>query len=1000
MKERAKLSNKKAVSRLFSLAIVLSIVLIFGEFLCGYKFFMFNDVGSDTLNQYYPYYVSLVSRIREGTFGVWNNQHALGTSLINNVSQTLDLFGLVVIIPGIIGGVGTIKYMLVIMQITKILASAYLCRMYLRMFNISEVASCLGAYLYAFNGYLMLWGQHYILGTGSVYLVLILFFLEKSIRERDYKWKVFLSFFVTISMIYSYYITYMILMFCGIYFIIRILYPDGIRSWRVRIKMAISILGAVVIGIMLAGIVLVPSAAYLFNSSSRLDSDVSLISRFMEYFFSVLPLNCIGQMASRLMSNNLLYIDGEALPGWGNYYEMPTVFYTVFILMIFTQFISWIITNMRKEYNKSIYYLFCIFIAGFIMLNEGISMAFNGFAYPQGRYMFVIIPVFALMTGVVWSECIEKFRISIWGVVCGLFGSGLVLVYSYLRASEDVKNYNIVYGILILAFSSLLVYISRNKVHRKKAVLALLVLFMVTTIMDSYITNNQRNCVTKADFVQENGYDMKVNSTLAALDYLKQNDVSVYRVEKNYVDFSNFADPLLEGYGSVTDYNSTVNRNVASFYNHLYSSANYLSAFRKFSLINKTDSIPVQLLNVKYYLSRSPQSYEGFEYVNTVAGIHIYKNRYAETIARWYTQTISKDECEEMLEEDRKTFVLDTVIVDRENDIFHSEVNEKAEIGMFTETASGCIEGSIKTSQSGILMLTIPDQQGWEVYVNGDRKDIINTNYGFIGVVLEPGNYEIKAVYTIPYLKEGLFVSLAGIVLFVLEIAVGIFWKYNKKGEVAVEQTGQCERLEIVTETSSNQKRKVMLTIIILICLLGALMLCKLKSDSGMGFETTIEVDGDMVLYDGVDYSPVYDFQYYVSHYEDIKEAYGDDEEAAFRHFVESGMSEGRQASENFNVISYIYQYQDLRRVFGNDLKLYYRHYAECGFAEGRIAIGCLEMQDFVTEYDGVDYSDVYDYNYYVRHYKDVRDAYGYDDLAVLTQFVKYGMKMGRKGCK
>ena len=177
-------------------------------------------------------------------------------------------------------------------------------------------------------------------------------------------------------------------------------------------------------------------------------------------------------------------------------------------------------------------------------------------------------------------------------------------------------------------------------------------------------------------------------------------------------------------------------------------------------------------------------------------------------------------------------------------------------------------------------------------------------------------------------------------------------------------------------------------------------MLCKLKSDSGMGFETTIEVDGDMVLYDGVDYSPVYDFQYYVSHYEDIKEAYGDDEEAAFRHFVESGMSEGRQASENFNVISYIYQYQDLRRVFGNDLKLYYRHYAECGFAEGRIAIGCLEMQDFVTEYDGVDYSDVYDYNYYVRHYKDVRDAYGYDDLAVLTQFVKYGMKMGRKGCK
>ena len=996
----ARLRDRKVILGAFSLALILSIVFIFGDFLCGNKFFMFNDVGSDTLNQYYPFYISLISRIKDGTFGVWNSQHALGTSMINNVSQTLDPFGLIVIIPGLIAGIETVKYMLVIMQIAKILASAYLCRIYLKLFNISEVAACLSAYLYAFNGYLMLWGQHYIMGTGSVYLVLILFFLESSIRKRQHKWKAFLSVSVMFSMIYSYYMTYMILMFCGMYFIVRIFYPGDVMTWLGRIKMSVSILIAVLSGIMLSGVILLPSAAYLFNSSSRLNSGSSLVSRFFGYFFSISPLNHIGQTVSRLISNNLLYIDGNALPGWGNYYEMPTVFYTIFIFMIFTQFIAWIIRNISKEYNKAVYYIFCVCACIFFMFNRGISMAFNGFAYPQGRYMFVIIPMFALMTGIVWSECIEKARISICGVICGISVSIFILMYSFFKASVEVKNYSIVYGILVLTFAGTLIYIVRNKIHRELAFLVLLGLFLTTTIMDNYITNNQRNCVTKEDFLQENGYDMKVNSTLTALDYLKQNDKSVYRVEKNYIDFTKYGDPVLEGYGSITDYNSTVNRNVADFYNHLYSSANYLAAFRAFSYKNKTDVIPLQMLNVKYYLSRSPRNYDEFEYVDTVDGIYIYKSKYAESIARWYEQTISKDECEEMLEEDRKTFVLDMAIVEGESEVLGSGEDRKAEIGTFTETASGHIEGNIKVSQSGLLMLAIPDQQGWTVYANGNQQDIINTNYGFIGVKLNPGDYKIEAVYVIPYLKEGMIVSLFGGILFVLQLAFSAFIARTNEQEVMLGQSKQLNSVETASEGSNRSKVTVSFVLVIMICLIGGVMFYKVKKSSEMNSRVDIEVDGDTVVYEGIDYSPVYNFEYYIRHYKDIEEAYSDDEEAAFRHFVEYGMSEGRQANENFDVVSYIYQYQDLRRVFGNDLKLYYKHYAEHGYIEGRIATGCSEMQDYLTELDGVDYSDVYDYNYYVKRYEDVRDAYGYDDLAVLTQFVKYGMKMGRKGCQ
>lgn len=49
-------------------------------------------------------------------------------------------------------------------------------------------------------------------------------------------------------------------------------------------------------------------------------------------------------------------------------------------------------------------------------------------------------------------------------------------------------------------------------------------------------------------------------------------------------------------------------------------------------------------------------------------------------------------------------------------------------------------------------------------------------------------------------------------------------------------------------------------------------------------------------------------------------------------------MSEGRRASEEFDVNVYKRNYSDLRSAFGNDLKSYYMHYMTNGKAEGRTA--------------------------------------------------------------
>lgn len=166
-----------------------------------------------------------------------------------------------------------------------------------------------------------------------------------------------------------------------------------------------------------------------------------------------------------------------------------------------------------------------------------------------------------------------------------------------------------------------------------------------------------------------------------------------------------------------------------------------------------------------------------------------------------------------------------------------------------------------------------------------------------------------------------------------------------------------------------------------------------------------------ITVYEGVDYAPVYDYNYYITKHPDVYAAFGNDENAVLGHFVKWGMMEGRQAKAKFNVHSYKNLYEDLRSAFGTDLKAYYKHYIEYGESEGRIATGSetagtnqggslgSNMNNSAgakTVYDGIDYSAVYDYSYYIKNHPDVYAVFGNDQTAVLKHFVECGMKEGR----
>lgn len=96
----------------------------------------------------------------------------------------------------------------------------------------------------------------------------------------------------------------------------------------------------------------------------------------------------------------------------------------------------------------------------------------------------------------------------------------------------------------------------------------------------------------------------------------------------------------------------------------------------------------------------------------------------------------------------------------------------------------------------------------------------------------------------------------------------------------------------------------------------------------------TSEVKISDTSYDNVAFNALY----YASHHADVYEAYGDDAKALYNHFINNGIIEGRQSSEQFSIFIYRDNNQDLIDTFGDDLIKYYNHFIEYGYNENRVS--------------------------------------------------------------
>lgn len=774
-------NTDKRVDYIFGLLLVLSVYFVFCKYICIDGYYMFYDIGSDTKDQYFAYYINEVLNIRNGNLSIWNWSYGLGTSILNVNAWVMDPFGVIPVLLGVICGPGVVQYALVWMQVVKIIVLFLLGRQYFSYFLKDRLSLNIAAYLFAMNGYLILWGQHYFLGTACFYNILLLWAMEYYLYHHCKKGYLFLALAVTWTMIFSYYIGYMIAIVSAIYFVYRYFCMyDKKKSIKAHMKNMIQTIFIVCCGTMMSGVVLLPCIHYVTTNSSRLDAAGNQIgSRLIDAFCSSLNFNDLGSRLSRFLSNNGLYFEDTSKAYFQNYYESPILFCTVLIFLFLGQWMVYelICTKEKKHWVRFVVKCILLYL---LIFNSATGFILNGFAYAAYRYTFLVMPFLALAIGIVYQEVLNHGKIYLSGMLIGIGLSIWAWGYSVFNCSSEVKKYVWILGFILVIGFFLLVFLYRAGTRKKQMVIALTAIMLVSTMIDNYYTSEKRNYVAVNNYPLVWSKDGLETSSAKAVDWIQSQDDSFYRIDKTYGDWAIYAEPLLEQHSSVICYNSTLNRYLAEYYRYVYpSSQTFAESLKMFQLNTALDQAALNVVNSKYLLSGTEIVNDNWKLVNQFDWVYVYQNMRTDSVAKWYTNTISKENYMVLSDEEKAHVLSDTVVVDRELSYQDKSV---ADIGKFSLENLTHMKGHVTSSGNGLLMIAIPYQEGWELYVDGEKRDYINCDYGFIGVELKKGSYNISVKYHIPFLKEGGVISFLGMLLLVIFVILQKKLEVKKEG--------------------------------------------------------------------------------------------------------------------------------------------------------------------------------------------------------------------------
>lgn len=869
--------------------IAVGCLYIFHIYLIGEETIAFYDVGTDGKDQYIMWYNGIVNSIRDGNFSAWDFRNGFGMNTMGH--HLTEPFLIPIYILGVIFGPEYITYYIVWMEIFRIFVAATICYWYLSEFDFSEKSKLIATVIYAFNAYMMVWGQHYALGSSCVYFPAILLFAERVIRKR--RFRVGLCLICCLAMLSSFYQGYMCMFGGGAYVCIRLLMQEKttIRNrWRAFVIAA----GTMILGVLMSAWRFFPSAAAQVGSSERLATETSVLERiFKPQLWSVANYKTI---LYRLFSSCIQGNGNETYVGARNFYEAPELFFSTLFLILLLQYLVCIRRQEVSRKYKAMQYL-CVLICTATVVIANITTLFNGLYKPFFRHTFVLMPVFAVMVALQLDRILIKKELSLAALLAAVLGMTAVYYKAYtILPEQQFKDNAVILWMTGTTMAALLWLYCRGRLADAKTCYILLVLAVTVNIVsDSYLCYNYRVTLSKdqSEYYTET-YHSDVNT---ALDWIEQNDDTFYRVEKDYFTAASCFDSLAQDYRGISAYNSNQNARIKDFVAEVWPQLNHERDVNHIQFMNALwDSTFAALTDVKYVLTKSADmDLEGYTMIHQEGEIYIYQNEKTDSLGKFFTKTVTEEQYEQAKDElNTRALLSDALIVEEadettlsdaqlqgykkqeidailsgysslgyETDVeedgtaeallieleldqdvlagydsailefnmdaedrtvltvqindgyehdyiqnwktdrkVHIELPDDAKkVTLTVENPSGYtkisevelygteeatafsdgaqitveapkkdsyLSGQITASEDGYVMLAVPNELGWSVYLNGEKQEAVNGDYGFISFPVTAGEYELTVRFDAPLLKLGIAVSAVSTAVFVM----------------------------------------------------------------------------------------------------------------------------------------------------------------------------------------------------------------------------------------
>lgn len=776
---------------IFSGILAVMLLIVFRDYLFMNRLFLFKDIGSDTINTFYPSYVLLSEAAKEGLSysfraGMGAGFGAAGEAFANDwVSAILNPFRQFLLLwEG-----KNVAYGLGLAEVLKIFAAGLLFFAYLRTLRLEKITAGFGALLFAFSGFMIGgsgWYQH---SYQLLYAALLLFGFEQALIKKRY-WVFLLATAMAFRALNPFYM-YVFGTFLIIYSVMRVILEKSDTRKALLFYAKIGGMAA------LAFLINLPFLLQRIDailSDPRVSGNLSKADRMqsISVFTAGDFLHNVTALL-RFFSNDILgsgrieerFIDGQRFlvsdfKGYYNYYEAPMFYIGMISLLLFPQIF---VRGTRKE--RILFGLF--FIVWLIpVIFPYFRRAYFLFFGDYYRVFSFFLPFAVLFPAlIVFNRTIKDNLLNLrllWGTAAALL---LLLYFPYfsesrlselgMRTSPVNGNIRLFASFSILALTGLLSLFVKQPQNRRRWMYAIVLLVIAELLYMADTTVNDRDTVKLSEFESKSGYN---DYTMEAVNYLYSIDSSFYRTEKDYASglavHGSLNDAKVQGYFGTTSYASHQNPYYVDFMQTLEIIAPGDETSARWSTGVRSRALLAVMVNVKYMLSKSTEPYFkvfGYDSLHTEGDVTVYRNEFNLPLGYTYDKIIRRSEFEKLPQLQKDISMLRSAVVpdssfERLPDIAkhrpqgsdnYTKEMLKADVDSLsaqsmklTHFRQDHIKGQISLNRAEIVFFSILYNKNWKITANGKPQKAIPVNIAFTGVYLEAGEYELELRYEHP----------------------------------------------------------------------------------------------------------------------------------------------------------------------------------------------------------------------------------------------------------